>query len=251
MSLTLHGVHRSFGGDAAVAGVDLEVPGGQVVALCGPNGAGKSTVVNLASGFLRPEQGAVVVDGRDLTGRPAHAFARAGVVRTFQGLRLFEGMTVLDNVLVGASRSRPLRPLSSLVRGPASRRQERQLRERADAVLGEVGVAALAGRPVGALSQGQRRRVELARALAATPSYLILDEPGAGVDPGTVDVLVDLVRARATQGVGVLLVEHDGALLARLADTAVALVAGRVLARGRYDEVARQADVAAQRQAAR
>lgn len=251
MSLLLEQVRRAFAGVVAVDGVSLDVQPARALALLGPNGAGKTSLVNLASGAVRPDAGRVLVDGRDLTGRGPRDFAAAGVVRTFQGLRLFESMTVLDNVLVGGHGPRRLPLLAALVRSPGFRRRERGLRAQAGEALAEVGMSWAAGRPVTALSHGQRRRVELARALAAQPSYLVLDEPGAGLDPGAVGDLAGTLRRLVDGGIGLLLVEHDAGLVERVADDVVALVAGAVAARGSYAQVKGQADIAAQLAAGR
>jgi len=236
--LELAGVGRDFAGVHAVLAATLRIEPGEVVGLVGPNGCGKTTLVNMASGALAPTTGTVLVDGADLTGAASPAFARAGVVRTFQDVRLFEGMSVLDNVMVGAQRG--VRPslLAAWLRSPAFRRRERQLRERGQAALEDVGLADLAAGTVGALSHGQRRRVELARAFAAEPAYLVLDEPGAGVDAHQLSRLAELIAARRAAGVGVLLVEHDTGLVERLADRVVGMVDGAVVADGTFQEVA-------------
>lgn len=246
MTLALDDVHRSFSGVTAVAGVTLTVRRGSALAVLGPNGAGKTSVVNLACGHLRPDSGTVSVDEQNLTGQGPRAFARARVVRTFQGLRLFETMTVLDNVLVGAHGAARLKPGAALIRSPRYRRSEQKLRQRSEGALGELGMGWAASRAVTTLSHGQRRRVELARALAADPSYLVLDEPGAGLDQGAIDELARTLRRIVGSGVGLLLVEHDEGLVEQVADTVVALVAGGVVAHGSYAEVSRQGDIAAQ-----
>ncbi|MEA2685197.1 MAG: branched-chain amino acid transport system ATP-binding protein livM [Actinomycetota bacterium] len=236
--LVVAGVSKDFAGVHAVVGVSLAVAPGEVVGLVGPNGSGKTTLVNLASGAVAPSSGTVVVDGADLTGASSRRFAAAGVVRTFQALRLFEGQSALANVLVGAQRG--VRPslAGATVRPPAFRRRERELRAQALAALEAVGLAGLADRAVDGLSHGQRRRVELARAVAAEPAYLVLDEPGAGMDPEQLDVLAALVRARRDAGCGVLVVEHDPALVDRVCDRVVGMADGAVVASGSYAEVA-------------
>ena len=236
--LELAGVSRRFAGVHAVRDVSLRVAPGEVVGLIGPNGCGKTTLVNVASGALAPSDGVVRVDGSDLTGASAPRFAAAGVVRTFQDLRLFERMSVLDNVVVGAQRAERTSLLAAWLRPPRFRRRERQLRARAWSALADVGLAAFADHPVGALSHGQRRRVELARAFAADASYLVLDEPGAGVDPDQLLRLAELIGARRAGGSGILLVDHDTGLLERLADRVVGMADGRVVAEGPYATVA-------------
>ena len=243
--LVLRGARHHYGGVRAVDGVDLAVLPGEVVGLVGPNGSGKTTVVNLLTGQLRPEEGTLEVDGRELTGAPPYALARAGVVRSFQGLRLFEGLSVLDNVLVGAGVGRRASLLGTVLRTPAFRRDERAARAAARTALAQVGLAGGHRRSVGALSHGQRRRVELARAVAAQPRYLVLDEPGAGLDPAQTAELARLLRARSDAGCGLLVVEHDIALLAAVCDRAVGLADGRVVAAGPLEEVRRHPALAA------
>ena len=236
--LVLSGVSRDFAGLQAVAGVSLRVGPGEVVGLVGPNGSGKTTLVNLATGSVPPASGSVHVDGVDLTGASSRRFAAAGVVRSFQGLRLFEGQSVLANVVTGAQRT--VRPslLAACLRTPGFRRRERALRNAALDALDRLGMAAFADRPVGGLSSGQRRRVELARAVAAAPAYLVLDEPAAGIDPAHVEVLAGLARAQRDAGCGVLVVEHDAALVDRVCDRVVGMADGAVVAEGSYEAVA-------------
>ncbi|MFN2606316.1 MAG: ABC transporter ATP-binding protein [Acidimicrobiales bacterium] len=236
--LVLDSVARDFAGVHAVAGVSLALVPGEVLGLVGPNGSGKTTLVNLASGALVPSSGRVVVDGTDLTGAGPGRYSAAGVVRTYQALRLFEGMTVLDNVMVGGQRG--VRPslAGAWARPPGFRRRERALRDAAMAALSEVGMDGYAAAPVGALSHGQRRRVELARATAARPRFLVLDEPGAGVDPDQLGALAALVARRRDDGAAVLLVEHDLGLVERLSDRVVGMAGGRVVASGPFAEVA-------------
>lgn len=237
-ALVLDAVARDFAGAHALRRVSLTLARGEVVGVVGPNGSGKTTLVNLASGAVAPSHGRVVVDGTELAGFPVTRFATAGVVRTYQGLRLFEGMSVLDNVLVGAQRG--LRPslAQAWLRLPSFRRRERCLREVAMAALEEVAMAPLAPRPVAALSHGQRRRVELARAFAAHPTYLVLDEPGAGVDPAQLERLAALIARRRDEGTGILLVEHDLGLVQRVSDRVLGMADGAVVAEGPLATVA-------------
>jgi ABC-type branched-subunit amino acid transport system ATPase component len=245
MPLELEGVGRDFDGVHAVREVSLRVEPGEVVGLVGPNGCGKTTVVNLAAGAVTPSRGKVRVDGVDLTGRASRRFGAAGVIRTFQGIRLFDGLSVLDNVLVGAQRAvRPSLALACL-RPPAFRRLERELHVGARNALEEVGMAELAEQPVVELSHGQRRRVELARAFAAAPAYLILDEPGAGVDPEQLAGLATSLDAARRRGMGILLVEHDLGLVENLSDRVLGMVGGAVVAEGSFVAVAGHPDLAA------
>lgn len=168
------------------------------------------------------------MDGSDLTGSDKARFAAQGVVRTSQGLRLFEGLSVLDNVLVGAQRGERLRLRDAWLRTPAARRRERERLDRAAGALERVGLDRLGDRLVGALSHGQRCRVELARALAARPTYLVLDEPAAGLDPAQVETLANVVTDLRAAGVGLLLVEHDLDLVADLCDSVRTMAQGQL-----------------------
>jgi ABC-type branched-subunit amino acid transport system ATPase component len=244
--LELSAVARDYAGVHAVRGVSLHVAPGEVVGLMGPNGSGKTTLVNVVSGAIAPSSGTVTVDGVDLTGAPSTRFSAAGVVRTFQGLRLFEGLTVLDNVLVGAQRTVHPSLAWAVVRPPRFRRQEARLHATATAALEMVRMAEFAGRPVGALSHGQRRRVELARAFAAGPRYLVLDEPGAGIDPDHLDDLAAIVARHRDEGVGMLVVEHDPALVERIAGRVLGMADGALVAEGSFAEVTAHPDLAAQ-----
>lgn len=231
-------VSKDFAGVHAVRGVSVSVAPGEIVGVVGPNGSGKTTLVNIASGVVRPSGGRVVIDDCDLTGAPSMRFGDAGVVRTFQGLRLFEGQSAIDNVLVGAQRCTPTSLMGAWVRTPGFRRQERVLAACARSALAEVAMSEFSDRSVVALSHGQRRRVELARAFAARPDYLVLDEPGAGLDPGQLDGLVALIARRRDSGVGVLLVEHDLGLVDRLANRVLGMSDGTIVAEGILAEVA-------------
>jgi len=243
--LLLNNVSKDFSGVRAVHGVTLLLPPGQIVGLVGPNGSGKTTVVNLATGTLPPSSGTVQVDDADLTGSSSARFAAAGVLRTFQALRLFEGLSALENVMVGAQRRCRTSLSGSLIRSPGFRRRERRLRSESMAALGQTGVAHLADHPVASLSHGQRRAVELARAMAARPDYLVLDEPAAGVDPGHVVALGEAVRAIRSAGAGVLLVEHDVELIEALADEVIGMAEGHVVAQGSFALVAAAPQLAA------
>ncbi|HEX9044862.1 MAG TPA: ABC transporter ATP-binding protein [Candidatus Limnocylindrales bacterium] len=217
------GVGMSFSGLRALAEVDLAVPVGAIVGLIGPNGSGKTTLLNVVSGLLTPTEGRVTIGGIDTTGWPPHRVARHGVARTFQNIRLFAKMTVIENVEVGAS--------LQLAHGSSLRRTAREL-------LSEVGLADVADRRAGTLPYGIQRRVEIARALATRPSYLLLDEPAAGTNEVESDELRELIAGlRRTRGLGILVVEHDLRLIMRLADRITVLNEGRRIAEGTADEV--------------
>lgn len=213
--LSARGLRVRYGGFTALDGVDLDVPAGRVTAVVGPNGAGKSTLFHCLAGTLRPARGSVSLGGRDITRLPAQARARLGIARTFQRLAVFPTLTVADNVRVGAERGRP--------RDPGA--VERTLR-----LFGLDGP--MRARPAAGLPTGTLRRVEVARALAAAPRVLLLDEPAAGLDTAEVTALARILRALAADGTALLVVEHDLDLVAGLADVVHVMAAGRIVASG-------------------
>jgi branched-chain amino acid transport system ATP-binding protein len=235
--LAVRGLSRTFGGLQAVDAVNLELPRGTLLALIGPNGAGKSTTVNLLSGVLQPTAGTMSLAGTDIAGLPAHAVARAGLVRTFQNGRLFTRLPVVENVLVGAHARFGTGFWSSVFRGGAFRREEQALRERAHELLAGLGLAADAGREVRELPYGKQRKIEIARALILQPQVLMLDEPAAGLNTGEVEELIAYVHALRAGGLSVLLIEHNMGLVMRLADRIAVLNFGRLIADGTPDEV--------------
>ncbi|MEW6582589.1 MAG: ABC transporter ATP-binding protein [Actinomycetota bacterium] len=219
-------------------GATLRVRDGSITALIGPNGAGKTTLFNVVSGFLRPDRGTVRFAGRDIAGMPPHRIARLGVVRTFQLTRVLGKMSVLDNVLM-ASPDQPAENLARAIFLPLrARRRERQIRAEALAVLDRVGLAAMAGEYAATLSGGQRKLLELARALMARPRLLLLDEPMAGVNPVLGRRLLDHIRElRSEEGVTILFIEHDMDVVMGVSDAIVVMAEGRVIAEGAPAEV--------------
>ena len=233
MLLECHGVSRRFGGVHAVAELDLAVAPGQVFGLIGPNGAGKTTLVNVISGHLRPDSGAIRFAGADVTGLAPHSLASRGIARTFQGVRLFKGLTVLENVLVGRHarmRSDALRRLWP--RGAPDRAD----RERARMLLERLGL----GRPnalAGELAYGDQRRLEIARALASEPRLLLLDEPAAGMNPAESARLRELMRGLVADGLTIVLIEHDVRLVMGASERVAVLNFGRKIAEGTPAEI--------------
>jgi branched-chain amino acid transport system ATP-binding protein len=235
--LAVRGLSRSFGGLQAVEGVDLDLQRGRLLALIGPNGAGKSTTVNLLSGVLQPTAGSVALAGKKIAGLPAHAVARAGLVRTFQNGRLFTRLPVLDNVLVGAHAGCASGFWAAVFRRRGFRQEEQALRDRAHGLLAGLGLAADAGREVRELPYGKQRKIEIARALMLKPQVLMLDEPAAGLNSGEVEELIAYVHTLRAGGLSVLLIEHNMGLVMRLADRIAVLNFGRLIAEGTPDAV--------------
>ena len=230
---------KRFGGVVAVNAVDLAVPEGQVFGLIGPNGAGKTTLIDLISGHFRADDGAIRFAGADVTRLRPHQLARCGIARTFQAIRLFKGLTVLENVLVGRyvrSRSDVLASLVPFRDGAAAERA------RSRAILERFGLGARADALAGELSYGDQRRLEIARALAAEPRLLILDEPAAGMNPTESAALREMLRALAAEGLTIILIEHDVRLVMGACERVAVLNFGRKIAEGTPAEV--QADPA-------
>jgi branched-chain amino acid transport system ATP-binding protein len=230
---------KRFGGVAALEAVSLELERGAVHAVIGPNGAGKTTLLNVLSGIYRCDQGKVFLGSEDLTARPAHRFAQAGISRTFQNLQVFFNMTVLENVMTGRWLHERCGLVSAMLRLPALARAERACREEAAALLEVVGIARWAGSRADSIPYGALKRLEIARALAAEPKLLLLDEPAAGLNPTETREIDELIRRIAARGITVVLVEHNMKLVMGVAQHVVVLDYGRKLAHGEPAAVSR------------
>jgi branched-chain amino acid transport system ATP-binding protein len=232
-----------FAGLVALDVVDLAVAAGSIHALIGPNGAGKTTMFNLISGLMPPTAGAINLDSADITALPAYARAALGMARSFQNIRIFASMTVLENVLTGLHAAIAPGLIGTLLRRPAFRRQESDAVARARAALDLVGLTARADDRAAALAYGDQRRLEIARAVVGKPRLLLLDEPAAGMNPAEGATLSDLIRRIRDAGTTVLLVEHDMGFVMRLADQVTVLNFGRRIAEGTPAEIRRDPTV--------
>lgn len=230
--LETRGVTRRFGGVVAVDSVTIRVEEGVLAGVIGPNGAGKSTLFHLIAGYLRPNAGRVVFCGRDVTTKPPDARARLGIGLAFQAVRLFRGLTVLENVMVGAHAWSRYGFLEAFLLMPARWREERLIRQQAWSALERVGLVGLAAERVESLPVGLQRSVQIARALCGRPRLLLLDEPASGLRTGERARLAHLLRTLRGEGLAMLVVEHDVAFVTSLAERVTVMDQGRVLAEG-------------------
>lgn len=239
MLLEVKNLTKRFGGLTAISNLDLAVKPGEIHGIIGPNGSGKSTLFNLISGVYKPEPGArIVFDGDDITGWESHEIARRGVARTFQMLRIFSGMSVLDNMLIGHHAMIRYGALSAVIGSPSVRMEERRVREEMTELLAFIGLADYAEMPAGELSGGQRRLLALGRAMAARPKMLLLDEPGAGLSPTNVDILLDAVLALKNRfGLTVIIIEHILKLVMATCGTISVLENGEKIAEGSSEAI--------------
>jgi branched-chain amino acid transport system ATP-binding protein len=199
-----------FGGLVAVSDFSASVPQGSITGLIGPNGAGKTTCFNMVTGFYRPTEGQVFFEGKELTGKNPHQVCRAGIARTFQNIRLFGNETALENVMIGSFVRQRTGWIQSVLMTPASLREEKEIRRKSMELLEVVGLGDIAGEKANSLPYGAQRRLEIARALATGPRFLLLDEPAAGMNPQESMELMDFIRNIRTRfDLTILLIEHD------------------------------------------
>jgi ABC-type branched-subunit amino acid transport system ATPase component/ABC-type branched-subunit amino acid transport system permease subunit len=242
-ALALRGIVLSFGGVRAIDGLDLDIVPGQVQGLIGPNGSGKTTTLNVISGYYRPQSGSLALGSDVLTFRAPATRAASGIARTFQTPRIVGEATVLQNVMIGGTITGRASFLEALLSLPRHRRDEEHLTARAHLALQAVGLAGLASIRADRLQHSELRFVEIARALMASPSFLLLDEPAAGLAPDEIDRLGVLIKSASRLGVGVLLVEHHADLIFAICDQIMVLNLGRPLASGTADEIRVHKDV--------
>ena len=227
---------RFFGGVRAVEVEHLEVQRGTITALIGPNGAGKSTFFNLITGFDSPDSGTWSFDGKDISGKPSYRIARQGMVRTFQLTKALTRLTSLENLMLGATGQRGEGMLASLLR-PSWSAQEAEIQERAEELLGRFNLAHMRDEFAGTMSGGQRKLLEMARALMVDPQMILLDEPMAGVNPALTQSLLGHIEALRDEGMTIVLVEHDMDVIMSISDWVVCFAQGKVIAEGRPDDI--------------
>ena len=236
--LKLDDLTMRFGGLAAVSDLSLEVPRDSIVGMIGPNGAGKTTVYNMDTGFYRPTRGRVLFDGDDITGMHPHMICRAGISRTFQNIRLFYNETVLENVMIGCHVRRKSKWWSAPLGLPSFREEEKAIREKSMDLLGSVGLADYADERSGSLPYGAQRRLEIARALATDPKFLLLDEPAAGMNPQESQELMAFIKdVRKRFDLTILLIEHDMRVVMGVCEYIWVLDYGLMIAEGNPEAI--------------
>jgi branched-chain amino acid transport system ATP-binding protein len=243
--LEVSDLSKTFGGVLAVQNVSFSVEAGIVYSVIGPNGAGKTTLFNLITGVYKPNSGEIRLDGEPVTGREPHQLARKGVARTFQNLQICMNMTAIENVMVGGHLSLDRNLIKGLLRFPSLRRADAILREKAAELMTYVGLDAYLGAEAGAMPYGALKRLEIARALAAGPRILFLDEPAAGFNPTETAEIDGLVRKIADSGITVVLVEHDMKMVMNISDRILVLNYGKKLTEGAARDVRRDPAVIA------
>jgi branched-chain amino acid transport system ATP-binding protein len=245
--LELRGVSLAFGGLKVVSGLDLSVEEGSIVSVIGPNGAGKTTLFNLITGIYRPDEGEIALGGKSLVGLEPHQITQLGVARTFQTLRLFLNMSVRENVMAAAYGRTKAGVLRSMLRTPGMRREEAEIRALAEEQLSFFGERLKGYRwdqPAYSLSYANRRRLEIARAMATGPRILLLDEPAAGMNPVETHEITELIaRLRSEGGYTILVIEHDMHVVEGISDRVVALDHGVKIVEGTFEQVATDARV--------
>ena len=243
--LEIDNVSKSFGGVRAIAGLTMRVPPGAITGLIGPNGAGKSTVVNLITGLLKLTGGRIAVDGKSIGEAPADEVVRLGIARTFQNIRLLAEASVLENVMIGYHRHETGTILGGLLGLPSVKRETETLKARGMALLERFQMQRYAAAPAGGLAYGHQRRVEMMRAVASGPRFLLLDEPVAGMNDVEAAELGQIFRQLAADGIGLLLIEHNVRFVAKLCADIYVLDSGRLIASGPPEKVMRDPAVIA------
>jgi neutral amino acid transport system ATP-binding protein len=241
--LTAKNLHKSFGGVAAVQAASIEVATGSITGLIGPNGAGKTTLFNLLSNFITPDSGEVLFNGQPIHTLPSHQIARQGMVRTFQVAKALSRLSVLENLLLGAPAQSGENFFNVLFQPGRIRQEERQAKQRAMEILDSIGLAAKAHDYAGGLSGGQRKLLEIGRALMTQPQLILLDEPAAGVNPTLINQICDYIQLWNKEGVSFLVIEHNMDVIMSLCDRVWVLAEGANLAVGTPTEVQRNPQV--------
>jgi branched-chain amino acid transport system ATP-binding protein len=236
--LEVRGLTKVFGGLKAVSELDFHIESGELLSIIGPNGAGKTTLFNLLTGFYKPTSGAITFNGVNIGGSKPYQVTRCGISRTFQMTSIFKPRSVLENVLIGKSLHAKVGLWGSVLRTPATRREEKKTRERARDILSFVGLADLEDRMAGALTEEAQKRLSISMALATEPKLLLLDEPTGGVNMEEISGLIELVGKIRKEGITICLIEHKMRMVMSISDRIVVLNYGKKIAEGKPKEVA-------------
>ncbi|AFY72811.1 ABC-type branched-chain amino acid transport systems, ATPase component [Synechococcus sp. PCC 7502] len=235
--LTAENLSKSFGGIQAVKNASISVPSGSITGLIGPNGAGKTTFFNLLSNFLVPDSGTVCLDGKPIHGKPPHAIAQMGMVRTFQVPRVLSRLTVLENMLLAAQNQTGEKFWNAWFQGEKIAKEEKLLKAKAKDILASVGLSQMADKYAGSMSGGQRKLLEIARALMTDPKIVLLDEPAAGVNPALIEEICGHIQAWNQNGLTFLIIEHNMDVIMSLCDRIWVLAEGRNLKDGKPSDI--------------
>jgi len=241
--LTLSNVSRAFGGLIAVSGVDMTVEANKITGLIGPNGAGKTTLINCISGLDHPTDGTITFDGHPIHKAPAHRITNLGMARTYQNIRLFNEMSVLENVIVAQHSDGRATLLDSIFQIPRHRHEQTQQREYAQQLIERFRLTDVQDSPAGSLPYGDQRRLEMARALATNPKLILLDEPTAGMNPTETREFGEQILAVQEAGITLLVIEHDMSLISQVCDFVYVLNFGQIIATGTHQAVTQNPDV--------
>ncbi len=241
--MKIRGLTKKFGGIKAVNNFSISVEEGIIAGLIGPNGAGKTTLFNLITGYLRPDSGRIIFKGNDITNRPTHEIAKKGIVRTFQIMRPLSRMTVLENLMLAETAQVGERILGPFLRPSEVRRQEDSVEQKALGLLELFGLKKQKDEYAGALSGGQRRLLELARSLMASPEMLLLDEPTGGVNPALAREILEYLRYLNEQGLTIFMVEHNVKTIMTLSDVVYVMANGEKIAEGSPEEIRENKEV--------
>ena len=234
----MHNVEKHFGGVRAIDNFSLKLEPGQIHGLIGPNGAGKTTIFNNITGIYAPSAGKIIFDGQDITGMPPYKVAQLGIGRTFQNIRLFSNLSVMDNVIIASNLDATYNMPQAIFMTKKYKEREKFLKEKAMALLEDVGLQDKVNEKASSLPYGHQRKLEIARAMALDPKLLLLDEPAAGMNPSeTAELMENIVKIRDTFGIAILLIEHDMSLVMGICEGIAVLNFGQIIAKGTPDEI--------------
>lgn len=241
--LSINDVTMKFGGLIAVDSISINIKKGEIRAIIGPNGAGKTTVLNIISGFYKPTSGSIIFEGENLVGKSTYNIANQGIARTYQNIRLFKGLTVMDNILIGMHNQLHQNAIDAIISTKKYKKEENEAKEEARKLLSILNLLETENKKVKNLAYGQLKMLEIAKALALHPKLLLLDEPAAGLNPSESKKLSDLIRRIRDMGITIILIEHNMQLVMSIADTITVMNFGKKIAEGKPIEISQNEEV--------